>query len=104
MRVIRFKPMLCAILLALSMGCALADGDVDEARRLYASGAILSLEHFVREAHKIRPGRVIEAALKYEDSHQRHVYEIVILDRYGRVWEVEFDAGTGKLIEHELEE
>ncbi len=99
-----FKQFCIGMLLSIGMSCPRADDDVEKARRLHTSGTILSLEHMVREARKIRPGRVIEAELEYEDSHQRYVYEVEILDEHGRIWEVEFDAATGEIIEHEPED
>lgn len=75
--------------------------DMQQARRLHASGAILSLEHFVNEARAMRLGRVIDARLLYENTHGHHVYEILILDDGGEIWELEFDARNGALIEHE---
>lgn len=97
-----FKLMGLALLWVCGSDRLQADIDLEETRRLHASGAIMSLEHFVQEARKIRPGRLIEAELKYEDTHGRYVYEVLIVGEDGRIWEVEFDAASGEIIEHEL--
>ena len=75
--------------------------DAAFARGLHDAGSILSLEHFAAKAREIHPGTLVDARLHYEDEHQAYVYEIQILDGAGEVWEVEFDAETGALIERE---
>jgi uncharacterized membrane protein YkoI len=71
------------------------------AHGLRGSRSILGLEYFAEQARLAHPGRLVDARLRYEASHQRHVYEVFILDLRGEVWEVEFDASTGLLIERE---
>jgi uncharacterized membrane protein YkoI len=96
--------LLSLVLCTFQPGVAANDDDRDDmekARHLHALGTILSLGKLIEKAQKIRPGRVIDAALIYEDSHGRYVYEILILDRRGEIWELEFDAAYGSLIEHE---
>jgi uncharacterized membrane protein YkoI len=78
--------------------------DAEKVRALYASGTILSLQHLTNQARKMRPGKLINAKLTYEDSHSIYVYEIELLDHNGEAWEYEFDAQTGVLIEHEKAE
>lgn len=75
--------------------------DAELARRLLASGAILPLEHVLTRAREIRQGTLINAELAYEAEHSAYVYEIRLLDSDGDVWELEFDAADGRLIEHE---
>ena len=91
----------CLAMLMLLCGTAVGEEDVEHARDLHAAGAILSLEYFAADARARHPGRVIDAKLHYEDSHGHHVYEILILDRRGEVWELEYDARNGDLIEIE---
>ena len=92
---------LCGLCLIVSPGGLAAQADSDQARELRLSGAILSLEHFVQRASDLHPGRVIDAKLKWEDSHGHYVYEIEILDHQGEVWELEFNARNGLLIERD---
>lgn len=75
--------------------------DAELARRLLASGDILPLEHFITRAREIRQGTVIDAELAYEAEHSAYIYEIRLLDSDGDVWELEFDAANGRLIEHD---
>ena len=94
---------LCCGLSALLMfgNVAIGDEEAEHAHDLYATGAILSLEYFIADATRIHPGRAIDAKLHYEESHGHYVYEILILDRRGEVWELEYDARNGALIEKE---
>lgn len=91
-------------LLALLVPALAAAGrlDQDDARRLYRSGAILPLERVLEVVRGYQPGRVIEVELD-EDS-RRYVYELEILAPDGRVWELEVDAGTGRLLERKRED
>lgn len=73
----------------------------DLARRLLSEGKILPLEHIVGRARDLRQGSLIEAKLGFEDDHAGYVYELHMLDGTGDVWELEFNADTGVLIEHE---
>ncbi len=84
-------------MLATSVG---AD-DHERAHRLRESGDIVPLEHILERALSLYPGRVIEVELEYED--ERWVYEIEIVDERGVVWELEFDAGSGRLLEEKRE-
>ena len=87
--------------LLLVGGSSYADEDAEHVRDLHAAGTILSLEHFITDARARHPGRVIDAKLHYEESHGHYVYEILILDWRGEVWELEYDARNGALIEKE---
>ena len=83
---------------------ALADNDADhvQAKKLRDAGAILPLETILKNAKKLRSGRILEIEL--EDEHERYIYELEVLDEKGVVWEMKFDAKTGKLIETERDE
>jgi uncharacterized membrane protein YkoI len=89
--------------IALFAGIAAgSDDDASQARALMHKGTILPLEYFIHQALRIHPGKVIEAELDHEEKHGGYVYEVEILDLYGRIWEIEFDAQTGELVEKEL--
>ena len=81
---------------------ALADDDHEQARQLKELGHILPLEKILKAAQAEHPGRVIEVEL--DDDDGRYVYEIELLDEHGEVWELYFDASTGKLIKRERED
>ena len=98
-----------AVLLAATGLFALAvplDGSgYDEDRRKAASllqeGAIQPLDGFLERARALHGGRVIEVEL--ETKGGRHFYEVELLDDDGQVWELRFDATSGKLVEEEQE-
>ena len=94
---------LLAMLPVLLISCPLIAGDDDheEARQLQQAGAILPLEIIIEKAQAIHPGRILEVEL--ESEHDRHEYEIELLDENGRVWELKFDAQTGQLTKQKLE-
>ncbi len=74
----------------------------DEARSLRDQGEILALETILERARKDYPGKVIEVEL--ESEHGSYLYEIEILDKQGRVWELEYDARTGELVKQEQDD
>lgn len=72
------------------------------ARKLLASGQILSLEKITKAAKAIKPGEVLETEL--ERKHGIYVYELEILDDKGLVWELKLNAKTGQLIKMEQDD
>jgi uncharacterized membrane protein YkoI len=76
------------------------DAGADLARRLLIEGKILPLEQIIGRARSVREGSLIDAELSFEDDHAGYVYELHMLDGAGDVWELEFKADTGELIEH----
>jgi uncharacterized membrane protein YkoI len=84
-------------LLLLGVSLIAVGDDHDEARELYQAGEIQPLETIVEQAQAQRPGRVLEVEL--ETEHDRYIYELEILDPQGVVWELEFDARTGELLD-----
>ncbi len=75
--------------------------DHEEARALVNSGVILPLEHILNQAKAEQPGHILEVSLEHEK--EGYVYELELVDKKGRVWELEYDAITGKLLEKEQE-
>jgi uncharacterized membrane protein YkoI len=73
--------------------------DMAMARELHSRGMIYPLGYFMDTARKIHPGQPVEAYLYYEPKHGCYEYEVYMLDLNGVVWEVVFNANTGKLIE-----
>ena len=94
--------LLAGLLLAgVLVGSAGAD-DYERAYRLRESGDIVPLEQILELALNIHPGRVIEVEL--EGNGRRRIYKIEIVDQQGVVWELEFDAGSGHLLEEERDD
>ena len=71
-------------------------------RSLVGPGDILSLEQILQNARQQHAGRVLEIEL--EEQRGGLVYEVEILGDSGEVWEMNFDAHSGELLEEELEE
>jgi hypothetical protein len=80
------------------------DNDAATSRELVSSGQALPLQQIIDHARGLRPGRLIDAELYRSRGDGRLVYEIYILDGSGDVWELEYDAASGSLIEHEQED
>jgi hypothetical protein len=99
----RLQILLISICIAYLPGISLA-GDKDDhlkARQLVQEGAILPLEQIIERTRLQHPGRILE--VEFEQEHNRYVYEIELVDETGQVWELEYDAETGELIEKEQE-
>jgi len=62
---------------------------------------LLPLEQIIVKAKEVHDGQLIEAELK--ERHGIDVYETEILDDGGRVWEMHFNARTGKLMQQSEE-
>jgi len=70
-------------------------------RSLAGPGDILSLEQILHNARQQHAGRVLEIEL--EEQRTGLAYEVEILGDSGEVWEMNFDARSGALLE-EVEE
>lgn len=93
-------PFLVAVYCAASALAPLAHADDDKRiRQLQRSGEILSLEQILDKARRVKPGRIVDIDLDRENG--RYVYEIELLQSSGKVWEMEFDARTGELLDLE---
>lgn len=90
-----------ASLFVLAAFVEVRGGELDRMRELYAEGTILSLGDLSAKARRIHPGTLVDARVRFEAQHDAYVYEVYILDARGLIWEVEFDAMTGELIERE---
>lgn len=92
------------LLISVSISSPVMAEDIShsEARMLRESGKILPLETIIEKSKAFRQGEVIDTELEREKGML--VYEIEILDDQGRVWELEFDATNGDLLELELDD
>jgi uncharacterized membrane protein YkoI len=68
----------------------------DAVRAITQRGDILSLDQILRDARGQHAGRVLESELERKDG--RYVYEVELVDDRGRVWEMQFDAGSGEVL------
>ncbi len=92
-----FGSVALALFMALSPAdTSFADDDHNIVKKLKESGDILPLEIIIKKATAKHPGRVIEAEL--EEKPGGYIYEIEILDKSGVVWELIYDAKTGKFL------
>lgn len=96
-----FKFIITSLLIILSIPLFADDDDHDEAKRLVESGEILALEVVLKKARKIQAGKVLEVEL--ETKKDKKIYEIELLSPDGIVFELKFDARTGKHISTEKE-
>lgn len=70
--------------------------DQDDARRLREAGKIQPLSVILHAARAVHPGRVLEVELERE--HGQVIYEVELIDRRGRIWEMDIDAATAKVL------
>ena len=99
----RLRMLFISLCFACLPGFTLADSDSDhlKARQLVQDGAILPLEQIIEHGGLVQSGRVLD--VKFEQEHNRYVYEIEFVDEEGQVWELEYDAHSGVLIQTEEE-
>jgi len=100
----RISILLICICISCLPGILLAGDKGDDhlkARQLVQEGTILPLEQIIELTKLQHPGRILE--VEFEQEHDRYVYEIELVDEKGQVWELEYDAETGELIEKEQE-
>lgn len=76
--------------------------DQDDARRLFLSGDIISLEQVIELLSREQAGKIIDAEL--EEKSQGLIYEVEVLDKGGVVWEYRIDARTGKILQRERDD
>ncbi len=79
-----------------------AGEDPATVRKLRDSGEIRPLEEISARAKEAKPGDILETEL--DRSGGRYIYEIEILDKDGRVWELELDASTAELLKMEIDD
>lgn len=91
------------ILLLGTLNNSLAENesDQDRARQLRENEDILPLERILEQAKTQHRGRLIEAELDQEEN--RWIYGVEILDENGIVWDMDYDATTGTLLETDQE-
>lgn len=100
------KKLLAALLISfISISAVIAanhKNDHENARELVVSGDIMPLEEILKTVYKTHQGKVLEIELEQEDNI--YSYEIELLDQNNKIWEIEVNAVTGKLINIEEED
>jgi uncharacterized membrane protein YkoI len=77
-------------------GPAVADRDHERARRALERGEVLPLDVILARIAGHVDGAVLEVELERDDG--RFVYELEVMDRRGRLREIEVDAATGTIL------
>ncbi len=72
------------------------ESDWEQAARMAQEGRIHPLDEIVEDALHRQPGRLLE--VEFERLGRRWAYEVEILDAAGTVWELYYDAETGRLL------
>lgn len=96
------KRVLAVLMILMLPLWVMADNDHERARALHESGKIVALEQILENVREEYPGRLLEIKLEQEDD--KVIYEVELLDAEGRVWELELDAVTGKLLKRKQDD
>jgi uncharacterized membrane protein YkoI len=88
--------------LLIAVGTTIASGSDYEERRLQSRANLVPLETVMTNVIAQRRGHVIKHELERKDAG--YVYEIKTVDDQGIVWEMAYDAQTGKLLNLEPSE
>jgi len=86
----RVRNLLLSVLLAATVGTALADDDHERARAAMRAGEIMPLHALLERVAQRQPGQVVEVELEREDG--MWVYEIKLLRPDGILLKLELDA------------
>ena len=90
----RYVLLILCLLLPVVSGAS--NDDHDAAKRLREAGEIVSLEKLLADARSRHSGRVLEIELEVERG--QYVYEIEMVDEYGKVHEYYYDARDGRFL------
>jgi uncharacterized membrane protein YkoI len=78
---------------------AWAEKDHDRARRAFQRGEIRSLTQIMADLKPELGGEIIEVELERKGAG--YLYKFKILPPSGRMWEVDVDAATGRILKRE---
>ncbi|MES9959768.1 MAG: PepSY domain-containing protein [Sedimenticola sp.] len=93
------------ISVAVLSGAVLGDDDYYDhmqIRQLVEEGKLIPLEEILQKVGSGERVNILEVEIEREDG--RYIYEIEMLGKDGRVWEMEIDAVTGETVEYHLED
>ncbi len=97
------RTLLISILIC-SSGSTIGSDDSDDhlqAKALVMEGTIIPLEEILKQVAVDQPGHILE--VEFEQKDNRYIYEIELVDEKGLVWELKYNAKSGKLLEREQE-
>ncbi len=84
-----------ALIFALvSMSAISDDNDSRKVRKLVQENEIVSLESLMPAIRSHGDWKILEIELEEEDN--KLIYEVELLDKEGRVYEIRYDARTGQ--------
>ena len=84
-----------ALIFALvSMSAISDDNDSRKVRKLVQENEIVSLESLMPAIRSHGDWKLLEIELEEEDN--KLIYEVELLDKEGRVYEIQYDARTGQ--------
>lgn len=89
--------LLCAV--AVSDSARADDVSIDQLRAAVARGEALPLSELRRRLSERFPGEIVDIGVDREDG--RFIYEFKVLQRSGRVIEVDMDAATASILDVE---
>ncbi|MDX9875107.1 MAG: PepSY domain-containing protein [Spongiibacteraceae bacterium] len=94
---------LTRITAALALAAAMtahADVPFDRIQQLVDAGTVQPMESLREIALQLHPNaEVIDEELDHE--HGRYVYQVELRDSDNREWDIDLDASTGAVLEHE---
>jgi hypothetical protein len=90
--------LLCLVFLTPAAASALSARDHERVRAAVARGDMVPLADILADAQRRYPGTVLEVELEDDE------YEVEILGEDGVIFELEYDARTGQLLEVEVED
>ena len=100
MRLLAYLTIVLALMSLPAPASGEDEGDLQQAiRRAVQLGKIVPLEQIVGDALQRIPGRIIEVEVDLDEDE----YELEVLDSEGVVWELDYRASTGELIDMELD-
>lgn len=89
--------LLCAV--AVSDSARADDVSIDQLRAAVARGEALPLSELRRRLSERFPGEIVDIGVDRDDG--RFIYEFKVLQRSGRVIEVDMDAATASILDVE---
>lgn len=98
MRLLAYVTIVLALMSLPAPASGEEEGELQQAiRRAVQLGKIVPLEQIVGDALRRVPGRIIEVEVDLDEDE----YELEVLDSQGVVWELDYRASTGALIDME---
>ncbi len=92
---------LLILTLICSSGSTISSEDHLQAKALVMGGTILPLLEIIKQVTIDQPGHILE--VEFEQKDGQYIYEIELVDEKGLVWELKYNAKSGKLLEREQE-